>query len=279
MAVFVSASDEHSGPDGRGLFVFAGYVGPEQDWWRFFLPAWQERVLDGPPTIPYLHMTEIRSRAFREKWGLSRSAADQRIDEAVAVIDTMGSFYPIGIEVDAGHIKDTFIDSKVLRQHTKQFEAKQFEAKPFEPDFLCFLTYAYVVLNYVHNVHPHVEKVNFIVERKGHVTRYIDEFHSGLGEALIFIGRTDLTPLVGELSTGDKERIPCQVADMLCWHAARFENAQEVKTEDIADARRYLKLRNRKGKLFSLSNSQVSEMAGAIFPKALSRLPGPGKSG
>jgi hypothetical protein len=52
MAVFISASDEHSGSDGRGLFLFAGYVGPELDWSDFFVLAWQERVLDGPRKFP-----------------------------------------------------------------------------------------------------------------------------------------------------------------------------------------------------------------------------------
>src|SRR5689334_19334212 len=59
MAVFISASDEYSGSDGSGSFLFAGYIGPEKDWSDFFVPAWRQRVLDGPPTIPYLHMTEI----------------------------------------------------------------------------------------------------------------------------------------------------------------------------------------------------------------------------
>ena len=256
MAIFISASDEHSGSDGRGLFLFAGYVGPEPDWSHFFVPAWQERVLDGPPNIPYLHMTEIRSQEFRDKWGLSGVAADDRVDEAVSIINTMGSFYPIAIAVDASHLKSAFRESKVRRA-----EAKQFEAKPFEPDYLCFLAYAHTVLDYVHEKHPHVEKVDFIVERKGYITRYINEFHSGLAKALTSIGRPELSPLVGELSTGDKDRIPCQAADVLCWHAARFENAQEVASQDIPDARRYLKLRNRKGLWFDLNNDLVSEMA------------------
>ena len=131
MAVFVSASDEYSGSDGRGLFLWAGYVGPQEDWWRFFVPAWQQRVLDGPPKIPYLHMTEIRSKAFRDQWGLSRLAADERVDEAVAVIEAMGSFYPIAIEVDGGHIKNAFVESKVVRSKAKQFEASK-------PNFPCF---------------------------------------------------------------------------------------------------------------------------------------------
>jgi hypothetical protein len=205
-------------------------------------------------------MTEIHRPEFRDKWGLSRLAADGRIDEAVSVIDAMGSFYPIAVEVDGSHLKSAFRESRVRRA-----EAKQFEAKPFEPDYLCFLAYAHTVLNYVHEKHPHVEKVDFIVERKGHITRYINEFHSGLAKALASIGRPELSPLVGELSMGDKDRIPCQAADLLCWHAGRFENAQEVAPQDVPDARRYLKLRNRKGKWFNLPNNLLSEMAEAML--------------
>jgi hypothetical protein len=262
VAVFISASDEHSGTDGQGLFLFAGYVGPEKDWSEFFVPAWRERVLDGPPKIPYLHMTEIRSKEFRDQWDLSRLGADNRVDEAAAVIDAMGSFYPIAIEVDGGHLKSVFRESRVRRA-----EARQFEAKPFEPDYLCFLTYAYGVLNYVHDVHPHVGKVHFVVEKKGCISRYIGEFHSNLDKALTAISRPELAPLVGELSTGDKADIPCQAADLLCWFAARFENAQKVNPEDFADALRYLKLRNRRGKWISLDNNVLSEMAAALLPK------------
>jgi hypothetical protein len=264
MAVFISASDEHSGSDGLGLFLFAGYVGPEADWSDFFVPAWQERVLNGPPKIPYLHMTEIRSQEFRNRWGLSSQlAADDRVDEAVSVIDTMGSFYPIAIAVDANHLKSAFRETKVRRA-----EAKQFEAKPFEPDYLCFLAYAHTVLDYVHEKHPNVERVDFIIEQKNHVTRYINEFHSNLAAALKGIGRPDLSPLVGALSVGDKECIPCQPADVLCWHAARFENAEAVASQDIPDAQRYLKLRNRKGWWFDLKNDLVSEMAAKMSASA-----------
>ena len=259
MAVFISASDEHSGNDGTGLFVFAGYVGPEEDWSNFLVPAWKERVLDGPPSIPYLHMTEIRSKEFRNKHGINRLEADRRVDEAVDIINTMGSLYPILVEVDGGYFKKEFAKVKVRRSNTKQFEAK-----PYEPDYLCFLAYAHTVLDYINKKHPHVEKVDFVVEQKGIITRYVNEFHSNLADALKSIGRADLGPLAGALSVGDKECIPCQAADVLCWHAARFENAQEVAPQEIPDAKRYLKLRNRKGYWFDL-NTLRADMAASLL--------------
>ena len=96
MAVFVSASDENG--DNREFF-FGGLLAPVDDWSRHFAPAWQERVLDGPPCIPYLHMTEIRSRQFREQHGISRLRADQRIDEAIAIISQLGNIRAIGIDL------------------------------------------------------------------------------------------------------------------------------------------------------------------------------------
>ncbi len=54
MALFVVGTDESSGATHRNPFLRAGYIAPEKDWYEFFAPAWQERVLDGPPSIPYL---------------------------------------------------------------------------------------------------------------------------------------------------------------------------------------------------------------------------------
>ena len=47
-------------------------------------------------------MTEMRSRAWREEWHVTEIDMDDRLDEAALVIDTMGSFYPINITIDAG---------------------------------------------------------------------------------------------------------------------------------------------------------------------------------
>jgi hypothetical protein len=71
MAVFTAASDETSGGNPLSVYHYSGWVMPEPDWSHFFTPAWQERVLDGPPNIPYLHMTEICSKAWREQNGIS----------------------------------------------------------------------------------------------------------------------------------------------------------------------------------------------------------------
>ena len=123
------------------------------------------------------------------------------------------------------------------------------------------------MLGYVQEKHPLAERVDFIVEQKGVITGDVKEFHSHLSEAMVLIGRSDLAALVGQLIPGDKECIPCQAADVLCWHAARFEDAQKVAPQDVPDARRYLKLRHRKGKWFDLENPLVSEIAAACLKR------------
>jgi hypothetical protein len=256
MAKFISGSDESAGKTHRDTFFFGGFVAPEEDWSRFFVPAWQERVLAGPPAMPYLHMTEMRSEQWRSQHKLSRAAADERIDEAIAVIETMGSLYPVGIYVDGGHVLNEFATTKVV--------ASTGGAKRFEPDFISFLAYAYSVLLCVERDHPEAEKVDFIVESKGHVTKYIQEFHSTLGQALTALGRPALGNLIGELISGGKEVIPLQAADVLCWHTARYMS----KTMDADDERRYATIAHRKGFRHHLTNDQISQIGNALLPEA-----------
>lgn len=219
----------------------------EEDWSYFFAPAWQERVLNGPPPIPYLHMTEIRSSSWRIERGLSRAAAEDRVDEAFSIIDTMGSFYPIGVYLDAGHVRDSFAEIKVVKSSGG--------AKPFDPDYLCFLTYAYAVLSYLDLERPEAEKVDFIVEQKGHITKYIEDFHSTLADGLTALGSPSLACLVGKLIPGEKDRIPLQAADLLCWYSARKPGTMEA-----GDRRRYSKIAHRKGSRIHLTNDLISKM-------------------
>jgi hypothetical protein len=257
MAVFVSGSDETAGKHQRDTFLYAGFLAPEEDWSRFFAPAWEERVLDGPPLIPYLHMTEIRSPQWRAEHGLSRLDAEDRIDEAFNLIDTMATLHPVGVSLDAGHLHDRFAGAGV------KVVARTGGAKPFDPDYLCFLAYAYMALLHVETDHPEAERVDFIVERKGHVTKYIQEFHSNLPMALEALGKPELSKLVGELIPGEKERIPLQAADVLCWHTARH---QRPNTMDAADLRRYAKIARRKGSRWHMTEKDIVDMETALSP-------------
>jgi hypothetical protein len=252
MAIFVSGSDETSGKTQRDNFVFAGWVAPEEEWSRFFAPAWQERVLDGPPAIPYLHMTDIRSPRWREEYRISQLDADDRIDEAFRLIDTMQSLYPVGIMVDAGHVRDRFAKTRVTALRLKA------KARAFEPDFVCFLAYSWIVLNYLDQHHPEAEKVDFVVEKNGATTKHIQDFHSALAQSLEALGNPSLARFVGDIIPGEKGRIPLQAADLLCWHTAR---SRHPETMDLADRRRYATIAHRKGTYEQISNEQVFRMA------------------
>ncbi len=254
MAVFVSGSDESAGKNQRDTFLFAGWVGPEQDWSQFFAPAWQERVLDGPPKIPYLHMTDIRSAQWRSKYGISKLQADDRIDEAFSLIRQMHTFLPVGISLDAGLVRDRFATTRVVD--------KTGAAKPFDPDYICFLAYVYLVLSHVEMDHPEAEKVDFIVERKGHVTKYIQQFHSTIARGLEALGQPSLGRLVGDLIPAGKERVPLQAADVLCWHSARYEHPE---TMDADDLRRYGIIAHRKGHHWKIPPSDISKLEAALL--------------
>src|ERR1700687_3364947 len=127
MAVFVSFSDESSGKTERDTFLFGGWMGPEEDWSRFFTPIWDERVLAGPPRIPYLHMTEIRRPEWRKAQGLTEIDAENRIDQGCVILDQLANLHPIRLVMNAGYFRDKFRDTRVVRPNRKQFAASKFE--------------------------------------------------------------------------------------------------------------------------------------------------------
>src|ERR1700754_5288913 len=100
MGIYVAAGDESDGPKQDGWFLFGGFVAPAEDWTRWFAPAWTERVLQGPPAIPYLHMVDIRSPNWCKQHGLTRLQAEDRIDAAVKVIRTLGSLGRVQTQFD-----------------------------------------------------------------------------------------------------------------------------------------------------------------------------------
>jgi hypothetical protein len=251
MAVFISASDENT--DNQD-FAFGGLLAPEQDWSSFFAPAWQEGVLNGPPMIPYLHMTEIRSRSFRERYGLSRLQADDRIDQAVDVIGNMGSMCALVIDVNSAHFRDEMKEVK--------FIAKSGGVKKYHPDYTCFITYVYAVLLFLDKWRPEVEKVDFVVERNGEMTKHIQTFHENMAENLSKTRkRPDLARLVGKLIPAGKDHIPLQAADVLCWHMGR---ARKPETMDDDDIRRYNILASLPGTRVPLKKDLISELKEVI---------------
>jgi len=214
MAVFVASGDESSGKDHRSRFFYGGYVAPQRVWDEWVAPAWEERVLNGPPTIPYLHMTDIRSAKWRSKYALTESDADTRVAEAVRIIGSTGSLCAITSEVDAAHYRDSL-----------QWEMKlpKKRAVTTEPDHYCFWGFAMTTLGFIAARQPDAEKVDFIVERKDGVTKLIEMFHSAMKAGLRAKGWHHLERLVGEIIPSRKDRVPLQAADVLCWHVQRHE--------------------------------------------------------
>jgi hypothetical protein len=246
MAVFVSASDETLG---GGIFHHAGWLAPESDWSGIFAPAWQELVLDGPPSIPYLHMTEIRSREWRQIHNLSDADAESRVDAACRVMGGMKSLCALCSQASG----DTFV--RLFRSH--KILTKKGARKQYEPDHLCFLGYVYLVLNWVNVKHPDAEKVDFIVEKKKCVFEQIDEFYEGLAEMFEELGAPELIPLMGKLIPGGKERAPLQAADVLCWHTQRAE----LGSLTGADAARFESIAHRPGIIQRWTDKELEEMA------------------
>jgi hypothetical protein len=253
MAVFLAASDETSGGNIFAPYHYAGWLAPEPDWTRFFTPAWRERVLDGPPKIPYLHMTDIRSRAWREQWHVTQTDADERLDEAARVIDTMGSLYPLKLTIDASISRPLYKPHKMI--------AASGAKKDYQPDFLAFTSYALAVLIQVKLKHPDVEKVDFLVENNSEITKHIYELYKAMPVGLDHIKRPELIPLLGKFIPGGKDRVPLQAADYLCWHSQR---ADAGTLSDVRDARRWNTISHRKGFNLPLDASLLTDLAQAF---------------
>jgi hypothetical protein len=259
MAVFVAGADETSSDATRGRFFFGGWVAPEEDWYRYFAPAWQERVLNGPPAIDYFHTVDIKSPKWRTRYGLSDSAAEKRIDEAFSVIRSQGSLVPIMATLDVGHFRDTFKNVKI------EFETPGgTAAKRPEPDYYCFQRYATCVLMHVYRTHPDAEKVDFIVEVNGQITRHIQHFHEHF-PAMLRKHHPELKHLVGELIPGTKNRVPLQAADLLCWYTRRRNSL------DARDQRRYFDMAQRRGWMDIVLNDELSLMVHRLEQRAQAR--------
>lgn len=246
MALFMAASDESKGKTHRDPYACCGVLAPVDDWIAF-TERWDTRVLAGPPRIPYLHMTEIRSKSFRAKWELSDVDAERRVDEACALIGGTPSLTPIGGEINAGRVYDTF---------TKKVLMTSGAAKKFVPDYLAFMNYAYLVILYCHRYKPEAEKVDFMVEKNGEITDHISEFYKGMESALEYNGLSKLIPLVGNLIPVNKDRAPVQVADVFCWHDQRAK----LKNLDEDGARRYLAIADREGFRVDFDDAYVTEL-------------------
>lgn len=257
MTVFISASDESDGGHHRSTFWHGGWVGPKPDWFSYFAPAWQERVLDAKPAIPFLHMTDIRDPKWCKEHGVSWLQAQDKLDEAVRITDSMGSFYPITTNMSAGVFLDAHGKKKVMQNVAGNKGAR------FLVDHFSFNTYVYTVLHYIHDRHPEAEKVDFIVEHKDGVFEKLRQFYETFEDSLKMIGAPELAQYLGEIIPAGKDHVPVQAADMLCWHASRADLGV-LKGRDLTRA---TVLFNRKGKVIPLPDDIHYELARSFADK------------
>lgn len=238
MSVFVAYSDEAGVGDAHGEFLVSGYVAEESEW-QYVAKAWQERVLDGPPKLPQLHMTEIRSRAWREKYGLTEYSSERRVDEAVNTIHSSGSLLAIC--------------SVVKQIDLRQIIQSRFGKKVFgfdEPDYLCHLAFFAVTLYEVHRRYPNAEKVNFFFSRKN--TTITNNLLKIREQAVSVIDQytPELASLMGDVIPASPDLIlPLQAADIISWHLQRhYGNILGGKRPDrIEERRRWRLLKERDG--------------------------------
>jgi len=263
MAVFVAAADESDGHLQTGPFVYGGFVGPSRDWIDWFAPAWEERVLNVAPTIPFFHMAEIRNPKWQGKNGFTWIDAERRIDEAVRVVASMGSIHLVRTSLDGGHFRKVFDTFRIVRQ------GYQPGTYALDPDYIGFLGFARGVLEYVRQSYPDAERVDFVVERKSRVSHYLPDYLGHVERWLREQGRLDLVELIGELTLGDKTRVPLQAADLAMWHVRRYE-ANESEAVDIRRLDRMLQ-----GRMMTLSGMTNDEISGVASRSAARGIVGP----
>jgi hypothetical protein len=114
LAVYKAYSDEAAIAGSDGEFLVAGYVAAEDEW-PWLERAWQDRVLDGPPSIPYLHMIEVRDRPWRDRHGLSYYESEQRVDEVVRVLYSTGSLFAYASVIKRCDLRET-VHTKYTRR-------------------------------------------------------------------------------------------------------------------------------------------------------------------
>ena len=159
MAVFVSYSDETK-TGSLSDFLVSGYIADEQSTWPLLTSAWQERVLDGSPNIPYLHMTDIRNAKWRREKGngISEIESECRISAAVSLLAQCG-----GLSIVTSAIRRANLESAIRSKFDRSKDVTEALSKP---DYFCFHAYCTVVLKMVRLRHSNVDKVNFVVSRK-----------------------------------------------------------------------------------------------------------------
>ena len=200
--------------NGHPPFFVGGYVARESDW-PYFASSWAERILNSKPKIPYLHMTALRRSKFRKKHGLCNLDAQNKVREAICIINSMG-----GVGATAGTIDQPHLDA-VGKKLRSVGVPRGLGFK--DPDYLCFIAYVWQTLVHLKRTAPEVERVDFVVSKKAKVSEHYREFTDSIRRSLETLAPI-AAPLVGDLIPASmQERLPLQAADLLCWHLQRIK--------------------------------------------------------
>src|SRR5947209_2793692 len=132
MSVFVAYTDEANIGDAKGEFLIGGYASSEAEW-LWINRAWQERVLDGPPKLPYFHMIELLDPNWRKTVGISFNDSEERLAEGMKVMSSSGYTSAIAVVMRLSDFNEVFQRFKT---------GKRLPLSVSEPDYICYLRYA-----------------------------------------------------------------------------------------------------------------------------------------
>jgi hypothetical protein len=232
VTIYLAALDETQ--NSKGDFTLGGFIAPTVDWAKWFQPAWQERVLDGPPSIPYLHMSEAWGEDWQTKYGVSGNQVYERIEEAARVIRSMGSLYPMTSAMIVSDFEKEFAGP------LKKLNSGEWEIVK-DPDYLCFIAVSLLSLQYVQQTCPDATRLDLLIEESEKTSANMELFHQHLDDVVAQF--PELAAIRGTLSVGQKESIPLQAADTLLWHVQRANAGRLTRPE----LRRFARIANRHG--------------------------------
>jgi hypothetical protein len=233
VSTYLFATDESNAPRPDGFFYRCGLLAPEDDWGRYFIPAWREAVIESSPKIPHLHMREIYNAAWCAKYGLTRLQADAKVTAAVDVLSTLGSVQVLGSRISTGHTKQTMQEVQLVVAEGAVPVDREY------PVFVLLNLGALVAASH----EPECTRVDTLVEENGVVTSILEQLHASAAPALRKLGWSESIPqLMGEFKRGGKKDIPLQAADVVCWFAQRADTgnmnaAQRRHNDRIAKLR------------------------------------------
>jgi len=256
VSIFIAAFDETE--SSAGQFTLGGFIGPRADWRDHFSPAWCERVLAGPPAIPYLHMTDIRNDDWCRKHRITQTEAARRLDEAVRVIASTRSLCPIRASIDVAGFQT------LLSQPLKKLGG--FGNITKYPDYLAFIAFTVFTLRFVKDVIPEATRVDLLAEESQKTTQTLRGFHGHLQDTMSKFP-TEVARLFGRFSSAGKESIPLQAADVFCWHLQRAHAGRLRRQDSI----RLAKMTARLGPQCEITAEDVEAYSGQLQSEIVRR--------